>query len=661
MRERQNRVRIGQRFRLNEAVEQELSGISRKYSNFSGKFEFADFSAMLEVLSAGVACYSLYGSLNHNDMMAGMPLSIRALSTYDDPVGASEKSIFIPRSVSTTYSRGTFSALVCAANMVGTTVATDVVHLDANSNSPVVTMVDGAELALGCYDAIRLLLGVMEDSQAGAMGVYAVTRGIHVAMTVVAHTDEGGYMRKVFRSEAFAPSFGGIYAQKERTYCGIPFPSKERYSSFIALTDGMALATAGLVANCDPLIEYKGRWYPTIYGAGELSRCNSVKANEDSANNIGMKIASTCGTFSTMYAEELARLFGIMAGDVGPVVAHMQACFNWAGGSGDRHLAYTSVAPFYWIEPTSLFKVKGADTIAVREGYGTLVGVFETSAMPYFEGLAVVNAGSESSSIIAGFRGARTCGAVLHHAQNVNNGLGAIVIRQASAISFAHRGGTDEPIDASMQRSAPLSDYLWGRGDAGVPAPSELLYTDKAIGLIVQHGKFDHVNFEYKSSGIADQRELASNIMVKLTTNTPAYYGIKKMYDRPRKMLHSRSMAVAALETVKGMFAGGHRTGGDSLALSFSAPDIVFDRDVDTRLVVNQVSAPAMPATAETAKRGPTTQVVVEQLPIRPMRPHAAQAAYIQRAEPQQAMEAAAEHGILQTEVAGVTPQPSEP
>jgi porphobilinogen deaminase len=104
-----------------------------------------------------------------------------------------------------------FCALVAAANSVGSRVVTDVLALSNDNNSPTIVRYENAQLAQGCMAGIRMIMSMMDISCAGAIGAYAITKGVHSIATVVGHTDEGSWMRTVLRQGKFCPSYGGVF------------------------------------------------------------------------------------------------------------------------------------------------------------------------------------------------------------------------------------------------------------------------------------------------------------------------------------------------------------------------------------------------------------------------------------------------------------------
>jgi len=177
---------------INPTQAANFEGWARKYSNFSPNWAMMDLCGMVERLAKAVACQSVYGQVSSVHMRGGQDLRVVALGTLDSPQTASSRSVFIPRTVDSVGSDHVFAVLVAAANGEGAAVTTDVLRLHAETNAPIVPAVTGAPLATACVEALRMLGANFEESGAGDLFAYALTRGIHSVVSIVGHTDEGG-------------------------------------------------------------------------------------------------------------------------------------------------------------------------------------------------------------------------------------------------------------------------------------------------------------------------------------------------------------------------------------------------------------------------------------------------------------------------------------
>lgn len=124
---------------------------------------------MLLRLAACVAKFSLTGTLEWTDLTGGKPLLIQSLSVMVKPVQVNPGSVFIPRSIDDNLGLHVFCALLGTANACETTVVTNVVQVDQNSNSATLRTYTGKTLAIGCYDAIRIIISMYNASRYGSV------------------------------------------------------------------------------------------------------------------------------------------------------------------------------------------------------------------------------------------------------------------------------------------------------------------------------------------------------------------------------------------------------------------------------------------------------------------------------------------------------------
>jgi len=564
-----------QLFKPNEVSAGVVTAMARKYSNFTGQFSHADLSGPICRLAQCIGIYALTKKLSFADLKDGMPTKIRTLSVLDDPVAATPRSVFVPRVVSDTVGPDVFSALVGAVNATGSTVITDVCDVDANNNAPVIRVPSDSQLAIGCVHALRLLFSMYEESDAGAIAAVAYYVGIHKAITVVGHTDEGAYVRDMWRAVTFGPPRGGVYCSSPESFVGLPMPDVTNFDSFVALADGSALLSAGLSAISDPLVTYKGKRYPTIVAAqaAQLTDGKGVASDADYSLDLTSQVASGSSVFCRRYAVNLAR--SLMLNDGGADIASvaMESGFNELSGRTNRHLKLPVAAPFYWVEPTSLIHdVQVYDSPAQDSGYGAYAGTDNPATLPYFEDLEVRRQGANVEHWFAGWRTARTCGAVLLHRYNPQDGLGALIIRQASQTGFALRGGMSEDILVTMRRNAPLSEYLWERGDAGLPAPAELVYTGNSIAFLAVQQTLDPLSYDVADANL--KAGMDHDDMVHVSVGPPSFMQISNIGSRTAKVVRARTAAAASLAATR---LGARRridalTGGEDLALSGESP-----------------------------------------------------------------------------------------
>jgi hypothetical protein len=571
-----------QRFRYNAEVSSELAGLNRKYTNFSPRFEYGDLSGLVARLSQGLQTYSLFGALSFEQLRGPNQATIRALGTLDDPIQATPSALFLPRSSTIESANATFSAIVAAATACGCTVVTDVLAVNQN-NAPQLLVFDNADLAVGIVHALRILVHMMNMCGAGAEAALALTVGAHMAGTVVGHTDEGAYTRDVLREVRFAVPHGGVVGAGWEKYGGLPVPNRSSFSTFTTLGDSILLTTAAAVAIADPLVTFHGNKFPTVVTTDTVDVGNgtSQEGNLDCQVSIASKIAACAGEFPLQYAKLLCRIMSVGEEHAAEAAAVLTQAIGSLATRGTRHTRFTVVAPFYWIEPTPLFKRDIApDMAANAEGYGQLCAVEMQREMGYFEKVEVKQRSTNATAMAVKFKSARLCGMILFHQNNARDGLANFVIRGMTGESMMMRGGVNEQPFTSVLANRDMGDYVWQRGDGGVPAPAEMCYTEpRGMTIIAKNCSMNMQTFQLRSNFLV--KENIDTAKVRLTCQTPSFWMCGALNDRPRRVIRSRNAAAIALDSIRYHSMVGHMTGGEYFA-HVNAPPVWYGSDPAT-------------------------------------------------------------------------------
>ncbi|AZT88628.1 coat protein [Aspergillus homomorphus totivirus 1] len=553
---------------INPAEASSFEGLARRYSNFSPQWLKMDLAAMVERLAKGVTAYSVFGGVDTGALRGGQPVRVVALGTLDSPQTASINSVFIPRTVDTVGNDHVFAVLVAAANGEGASVTTDVVRLDANTNQPIIPAVAGAAFATACVEALRVLGANMEASGAGDLFAYALTRGVHAGVSVVSHTDEGGFMRNLLRHDRFRVPYGGIN-QGLRHYPALPALASTAPSSIAAWVDAIALKTAAAVGHCDPLVPGDGGWYPSVFTSREGAILPPGSVGEDAtdadARAIGRQIASDLGRFAPLYTRALTTLFGLSTNS-GVAESHFctagaRALEQAGEGNVDRHLRYKTVAPYFWIEPTSLIERDAFGTLAESEGYGAKVTPGDRATYPCFERFKLLATGSSASYATIAFkmRTARTSAIVSAFAA-APAPLADLVPYQFDSSSIAlpgDQGPTNGDVPTKHAAADPLSSYLWTRGQSCFPAPAEFMNIQGNYGARLKLLDFSEDPFDATVSDMSNTDDLA-NADVEFRVSVPAGLdsGASNAADRQAKRARSRAAQALAQAIVRSRATG---------------------------------------------------------------------------------------------------------
>lgn len=565
----------------------EITSRFKKYTNFTAPWDRCDLSAIAFTLAVALAKFSLTGTLTVNEMLDGQMIRINSITTAIQPITASENGVFIPRLVDNVGFKSTFCALVVAANANEATVYTDNLETDGN-NAVLLTTYSDQVLALGCYKGLNALLSMYENMSAGNVIGYAITKGIHHVLTLVGHTDEGGLLRDIFRRRSFAVPFGGIYNWNETIHPGLPMPRIGNLNSFVCLVDSILLGSSALVALCDPLVKYEDKFFPTIFTSCQslmsddpAPELNDVTLDELKTNmgNLGSHFTQ----FSLIYGQCIGDLFHSKSDDKNvalfmerqcdDLVSAILSCDTLAKAEAlCRHAKPKILAPYYFIEPTSIFRTGFcSNNLAVIHGFGYLVGINDKIRRQAFEKFTVKEYNTGTYIVSAQLRSVRTSALLLHLQSHKKDGLAFIKPIQFAAGKLVSTGVIDEPITRVRGRR-DIAGYMWGRGQSCIMAPSECMYTGSTITSLITHSTFDNDNHVYKRNHIPSITDIG-NMEIELSCSNPQAISSGKLDAWIKNRNNARNMSTKALENARVFLGSSQPTGGEIL--------FIGERDVD--------------------------------------------------------------------------------
>jgi hypothetical protein len=613
---------IDQRFCLNEATKVEVSGILRKYSNFGMDFETADLAGMVFMLAAASAKYSLTGTLTCPEIRDGRPISVTSLAVQDR-VTTARDHVFIPRHSALVDTPGLFEALAACANACGSRVVTDVLSVDPLNNAPRLVEPEGAELAQACWVGLRGLLHLHDISGAGAIAALSATKGFHSVATVVAHTDEGGILRSILRKHRYAAPYGGVYVAGMGTYTGLPTYRRMSNASQQCAVDGVLLATAAASAVSDPTVLVGSRRYPTVLlsYAGEPeaggSRNDGTAAD---ARSITTQLGAGGGAFSDLYVAELARLFMVSGGE-DTAARGLCQMFGAIVGTDERHARHRAIAPYYWIEPTSLYH-SIPDTPACRHGFGPICGTDMRRSLPIGEDITCHGTHYYEQHYDLTWRSARTTGLAVHMLGHLRGGAGNVFVRQANPEMFAFKGAGDAAdTRGAMLAQEDLATFMWGHVSCGIPAPSEMMYVGEQIRIAVKTA-IPGPNFSAEQTHSFTLHDIygPGSCTIDCDSTRPAAIPAGPMVDDRRRVRRARAHAEFALEACRSAMGRGPAATSVHGGISFSEPSQPRASD----LTESAGAVALAPEEARevlvgpVARQGPAEAHVMHRAPMRP-------------------------------------------
>jgi hypothetical protein len=221
--------------------------------------------------------------------------------------------------------------------------------------------------------------------------------------------------------------------------------------------------------------------------------------------NIALNLAENCSAFVNEYTRQLGVLFQGL-GESRVSGAHMNACFGYLANTIsalharrpdldaralNRHMAYVSVCPYYWIEPTGLLNETMRTTAACQNGYGPVCHRDSPADEPMFEGIRdVVDQGNVYLCSFA-WRSARTNALVRHMGMNLRGGTANITPYMYDSNKM-HNVGGDGELNDRRNAHATLDQYMWVRGQSCIPSPGETIYVGSGMKSTILRMEYDH-------------------------------------------------------------------------------------------------------------------------------------------------------------------------
>jgi len=559
-------LRVAQPFKVNEQESKSFATNVKKYFNAGGDFHLADLSALVYRLAVGMTFYSHSGSLMPHDLSGGRDANVQMIGPNYAPFANGDMTIFVPRMVDTVATPNTLCALAYAATGVGSVLASEMFAVDKDGRALIPSATDG-NLALGCYEALRLIGSNYELASAGAIFAYAFTKGVHRVSSVVGMTDEGAYMRDVLREVHFRPSYGAINLQS-KSWTGLPIPANLSIGAMISLVDSVALATAAGTAICDPCVERDGRMYPSTFvqqrdpddkskpGQHAMDDPDPTDASdEDSYDNKSELVARIAGTaphFARNYIKFLCELFRFVHSEDAAITAqsHLELCFQQPGLRESRHLGYATVCPYYWVEPTGVIHFDTSSYTASKAGFGPLARYDAPGTLPLFENFKLLDTDTGLSEVAFSWRSARGSGAALHFKNHFLDGLANVRITQCDPDQWGNVGGPDESVEDRIENDRDIDCYMWSRGDVAYPAPGEAMYAGSAVVAVIRHRSIDPTTWRCLQTHFPDRGELTGDVTIKVSNLSPYTVGPLGP-DRHARRGYSQGML--ALDTARRM------------------------------------------------------------------------------------------------------------
>nr|QQP18681.1 putative capsid protein [Soybean thrips-associated totivirus 1] len=566
---------INATYSCSQLLSQDFTGLARKFSNFSANYDYGNLCGLVHRLAKTLAATSLYKGITSKDMMAGKHLHIIALGVAFNPVAASASTVFIPRLTNSILQPDVFEVLCAAAAGEGATVASDMVEIDLRTNQPIVRQVDSGRLPSAIVEALRILAGNFSACDQGDLYSLAFTKGIHSVATVVGHTDEGGILRDVLRSGFYSTPSGGIYYSLNK-HMGLPSLNSSSPRDICGYVDSILLKTAALVAHCDPGQIHNDEWFPTIHtvmseAAPEREAGGNTEPDDAFVHAQYNNLSMSFSQFAQNYTSGLSKLF--LFGTHTPAsTSQLVACYRTMSYTHNRHLRFATIAPYYWIEPTSLMPRNIGDFPAELNGYASLAGVGETVSMKYFDEFMAADHSNEMvTSAYVKIKSFRKWGLYLHLSMSDLDGVAHIRLRQLDPKMIILPGAVpNDSVAEAVTSSLGMDSLAWKRGQSVIPAPAEVINLSTLYGVqlrIANIGDDGNVTF----NSLPTMKEMA-NESVSIAASMPVGVHSTAAGVFPSKVHRARTSAATALQQARTRERAFGFTNVEAMPISLSTP-----------------------------------------------------------------------------------------
>lgn len=565
-----NQIRTALSVRVGPLHLSDFCAAAKRFSVLNADFSYMDHAATIKRLAHAICVYANTGTLNPKQLSDGQDARVIVLTGSGSGFTASNSHVFIPRCVDNPEHGNVFCALLYACTGAGATVITDALGIDANTGCALLPYCEDHSLVEGCYYALRILGSNYDAAGAGEIFALAMAVGVTDAVTVVAHTDEGGYMRKVLRSVNFGTPHGGLNLA-DTSYIGLPRPADFSVAHVQNLVDSMALGIAACVAYGDPLVHKDGGYFPTLFCVGDTTLLPSGLGDEPNVGNsyvLSCKIANGCGSFCGWYLKALAELFAIN-GESSDAQTTLIEAFNTQRRRADRHLYGPSVTPFFWIEPTGILWLKRHAYPSVMHGYTNLCAPLVKTVGPFFEKVEMVNKDNLRSFAYVDYRGARTSRLINHLNGHREDGLAFLKVRRCNPDDWCQTGGPNMSIRDRMVNNMDFATYLWTRGQSPICAPGESLFLGGTLGIEIKHFVQDPQSWCLDNTHFPSHDELVEG-EVSYSVTRPSYCGLHALRYTLRSCRQARNLATQSLHYARS--CGGIETENELMTLSFNNP-----------------------------------------------------------------------------------------
>nr|UHS72497.1 MAG: putative coat protein [Totiviridae sp.] len=527
----------------------------RPKNAFQADWRTFNFDGIVHALGAMMALTTVSGDVSTKDLrQKGDTVHIAGYVEEGDIRAISDNAVFIPHSVGYFGSGRAYPALIHATHLAGGKIVTDYLPL-MREGRPCVIELQGGALMESICEALGVLANVYQAAGRGDVYALALVKGIHTVLTVVGHSDEGGFMRDVLRVGRYTPPWGGI-PTRVHPWCGFSLVSEYDREGIEAWVDQIAIVSAAAVAHCDPHLTVSGKILPTVFQTSELGETGDPATPEEKAAEARAKILKNFNTFSALYVRALAKCLGFPSEVDSSVHSAAHQLFAMCENLGySRHLCYDVVAPYFWVEPTGILPSNAFGYEAENRGTGSLCGPGELRTMPFLRGAAPTEAVTDQyTQLEVPFDRLRDCGLVLLCQGSSRDGMAQAYLTQFEPGSLMLSRTPGEGLSTALsahELGVPLCDVAWTRGQSAIPHPAEGLHLDPYVLMTLVHCRGSFTSLEYFDN--IPEPGMVTNATIDIWVTKPRRLSNGLANTESRSVQRYRNRAVRAISSALNM------------------------------------------------------------------------------------------------------------
>ncbi|KAI5959061.1 uncharacterized protein KGF55_005551 [Candida pseudojiufengensis] len=354
--------------------------------------------------------------------------------------------------------------------------------------------------------------------------------GLHSSTTVVAHTDEGGLTRDIFRAmrRSIAKPSGYVVGINLSSNL-LAYPLYGTRSNICCFLDSLALASAAMVYPADIGGIKDNAWFPTVSSTVPEAYSSRYKFGDIKiVNDTQQRLMIHKNNLRTPYIRMMRNLVRMFTRYLGKETSMKNWLERFVSNAYEdskwkvEHYNMEVVAPWYWVEPTTILNPESIILPVGKKMNHVIYSTYDggSCSIPGFEDtVSKVTTWSTNYRINLRLTSLRKNPALFLDGMSAGDESGvyfgsifkgAAVLPGASLKLFS-----DEIFEKGKSNVIPFKSAFWAKGDNGIPPPAEFNYLGGIISI-------DYAPIDYgipnrfeglRVAKIRDFHDIRSNIL----------------------------------------------------------------------------------------------------------------------------------------------------